>query len=353
MTDPKKKLRQVELVPYNLAWSDSFASMAKNVAAILQENCIEIHHIGSTAIPHIYAKPIIDMLPIVKDLSLVDVLNSDFEKLGFTCMGEYGIKDRRFYWKSPERTHHIHLFQQGSPEISRYIQFKNFLLANPAMAQGYSIIKRCLAEVLRYDIENYVNGKSSFVQMIEYKAKVAKPAQLNAPDNVIIQPYNPIWVKLAEAEINAIKMMVVNLSYHPIHHLGSTAVPGLSSKPIIDLFIAIPTIKDALHWVTPLEQLGYSFWDENPDKTHLRFFKGMPPFGMARTHHVHIVESTDPTLADRILFRNILIAQPEVRLSYEELKQSLLQQYGNDREAYTDGKSDFIKNILETCGYKK
>jgi GrpB-like predicted nucleotidyltransferase (UPF0157 family) len=182
--------------------------------------------------------------------------------------------------------------------------------------------------------------------MIEYKAGIAKPAQLNALDNIVIQPYNLIWPKLAAAEINALKIAAINLSYDSIHHIGSTAVPGLPSKPIIDIFIAIPTIEDALDWLAPLEQLGYIFWDENPDKTHLRFFKGMPPFGMARTHHVHIVESTNPTLTDRILFRDILIANPKIKVRYAELKRKLLQQYANDREAYTNGKTDFIKEVL-------
>ncbi|CAN5339649.1 hypothetical protein BH10PSE19_BH10PSE19_00650 [soil metagenome] len=352
MIDPKEKLRKVELMPYNSAWPQLFIEEKKAIAAILQENCVEIHHIGSTAIPDIYAKPIIDILPIVKDIHLVDALNHEFEKLGYTCMGEYGIKGRRFYWKSTTvRTHHIHLFAQGSSEITRHIEFKNFLIAHANYANAYSVMKRCLAEVFTYDIENYVNAKGSFVQMIEYKAGVAKPTQLQAPDNIAIQPYNPVWPKLAAAEIKTIKMLT-ELPYMSIDHLGSTAVPNLASKPTIDIFITTASIAAATRWIAPLESLGYCFWDENPDKSHLRFFKGMPPFGNARTHHIHIVAADNPTIEHRILFRDILIKDPQVRMEYEKLKLELSQSNPENREAYTDGKTHFIKNILQENGYQ-
>ena len=150
------------------------------------------------------------------------------------------------------------------------------MLAHEDYAQAYSLIKRCLAEVFPHDIENYVNGKASFIQLIDYKTGAASTSQLKADDNIVIETYNPAWPKLAEAEIKVIKLATDQLSHVSIEHLGSTAVPELSSKPIIDIFITLESIKEADQWIKPLEILGYVFWDENPDKTHLRFFKGMP-----------------------------------------------------------------------------
>jgi hypothetical protein len=354
MIDTNERIRLVELVAHNPGWSKSFADEANAIKAILKKNCIQVHHIGSTAIPNIYAKPIVDLLPVVKDIHSVDSLNPEFEKLGYTCMGEYGIPDRRFYWKSKtKRTHHIHLFEQGSTEISRHVAFKNFMLEHPDYAQAYSLIKQCLAEVFSDDIENYVNAKSSFIQMMDYKTGMAKPAQLAAEDHIIIHPYNAAWPKLAAAEIKTIKEITHGLPYVSIEHLGSTAIPKLSSKPIIDIFITLPSIEEATQWIKPLETLGYVFWNENPDQSHLRFFKGMPPYGTARTHHVHIISASNNTLEHRILFRDILRRDEKIRSEYELLKINLSQAHATDRERYTDEKGAFIEKVLRAYGYLK
>lgn len=352
MIDPNEKIRRVELIAHNPEWKLLFSAEASKIKSILKENCLEIHHIGSTAIPNIYAKPIVDMMPIVKNIKLVDALDQAFEQLGYICMGEYGIPGRRFYWKSKtERTHHVHLFEQGSTEIARHVAFKDFMLEHPDYAQAYSLIKCCLAEVFPNDIENYVNGKSSFVQMIDYKTGCAKPEQLTAEDTIIIQPYNSAWPMLAAAEIKTIKETTPNLSYVSIDHIGSTAVENLSSKPIIDIFITLQSIEEAAQWIKPLETLGYVFWDTNPDQSHLRFMKGLPPFGKARTHHVHIIAASNPAMEQRILFRDILKSDEKIRREYEVLKIKLSEMHPVDRERYTDEKGAFIEKALRTHGY--
>lgn len=346
MIDPNEKIRRVELVEYNPEWPQLFSDEARAIKSILKDNCVEIYHIGSTVIPNICAKPIIDILPVVKNIYSVDSLNHEFEKLNYVCMGEYGIPGRRFYWKSKiKRTHHIHLFQQDSPEILRHVAFKNFLIANENYAHAYSLIKKNLANIFFDDIENYVDGKASFVQMIEYKSGSARIAQLHANDGIVIEPYNPAWEKLATAEIKTIKEFS-NLSYVLMEHIGSTAVPTLSSKPIIDILIAITSIQEAEMWIRSLEMMGYIFWAENPDKSHLRFFKGMPPFGKKRTHHIHLVEASNKIAVERILFRDILRRNEKIRMEYELLKLQLAKLFPSDREKYTDGKSEFIQRVL-------
>lgn len=352
--DPNEKMKRVELTPPNSEWSRLFHEAAAEIKTMLGDHCIDIHHIGSTAIPNIYAKPIIDMLPVVKNLELIDAFNLQFEALGYVCMGEYGIAGRRFYWKSKmHRTHNVHLFEQGSPEILRHLAFRDFMQQHEHYAKAYSVLKCCLAEVFSDDIENYVKGKSSFVQMIDYQTGTAREKQLKAQDDIIIQVYNPAWPKLAEAEIKAIKTMTSYLPFVLIEHIGSTAVPELSSKPIIDIFISIPSIKEAKHWIAPLESLGYDYWNENPDKAHLRFFKGMPPFGEGRTHHVHIVEASNDTMEHRLLFRDILRQDKNVRSDYESLKLKLAQSHLTDRELYTEKKLAFIESTLRARGYTK
>ena len=124
-------------------------------------------------------------------------------------------------------------------------------------------------------------------------------------------------------------------------------MPKLSSKPIIDLLIVVPSLEMAKDWIKPLNFLGYVFWDENPDKEHLRFFKGMPPFGDKRTHHVHLVAKGHEIIKPRLLFRDGLRKNAKIRLEYELLKKHLAELYPLDREAYTDSKADFIGRVLK------
>ncbi|WP_019216475.1 GrpB family protein [Legionella tunisiensis] len=226
MSTEYKKSRQVVLVPYDKQWPFLFTQEEQRLATILQQRCLAIHHIGSTAIPQIHAKPIIDILPVVDDIEQIDALNPDFEALGYTCMGEYGIKGRRFFWKSKsQRSHNIHIFAQNSPEIARHLAFRDFLVNNPAYAQAYSLIKQSLAAVFADDIENYVNGKASFIQSIDYKTGQCSQEQLDAADDIVISTYNPAWPLLAQAEIDTITAFSKPLDIVAIEHLGSTAVP--------------------------------------------------------------------------------------------------------------------------------
>lgn len=353
MIDPEEKIRRVELSKPDPAWAVLYSEAAEEIRFVLKDNLVDIHHVGSTAVPGMDAKPIVDILPVVKDLSLVDGLNPEFEALGYVCMGEYGNPGRRFYWKSRnKRTHNIHLFAEGAFEISRHLAFRDFMREHQEYARAYASIKRGLAEVFPEDIVGYVDGKSSFVQLIDYKTQTAGERQLSALDEVVIEEYNSRWPKLAIAEIGSIKEMGAGLAYVAMEHIGSTAVPELASKPVIDIFITVEKIEQAWAWVAPLEHLGYVFWSENPDKTHFRFFKGMPPFGARRTHHVHIVAASNKTMEHRILFRDILRQDKKIRMEYGALKLRLASLNPEDRELYTENKSGFIERVLRDAGFE-
>lgn len=100
---------KVEVVDYRPEWAEMYAAEAEKIRAVLGENLIEIHHIGSTAVKGLKAKPIIDILAVVSDLVSLDGKNSEFEKAGYECMGEFGIRGRRYFRKGEEiRTHQIH-----------------------------------------------------------------------------------------------------------------------------------------------------------------------------------------------------------------------------------------------------
>ena len=165
--------RRVGIVSYNPNWKEIYKEESKKIKNVLSDIIVDIHHIGSTAIPGIKAKPVIDILVEVKDIEAVDRYNNKMEELGYEVMGEYGIPKRRFFRKGGnKRTHHIHIFQVGNEEIERHINFKEYLIAHPDKAREYSKLKEKLTNKYTYDVENYTNGKSDFIKEIDRKAKL-------------------------------------------------------------------------------------------------------------------------------------------------------------------------------------
>ncbi len=146
---------------------------SEKIKNILNDIILDIHHIGSTAIPGIKAKPVIDILVEVKNIEEVDRYNHKMKELGYEAMGEHGIPKRRFFRKGGNnRTHHIHIFQMGNEEIERHINFKEYLVAHPDKAREYSELKEKLANKYTYDAENYTNGKGDFIKKIDRKARL-------------------------------------------------------------------------------------------------------------------------------------------------------------------------------------
>jgi GrpB-like predicted nucleotidyltransferase (UPF0157 family) len=345
MREKNEKKQPVKLEEYNPLWPSIFQKEAEIVREILGETCLEIHHIGSTSIPGLSAKPIIDIIIVVNDLLILDTNSKALEKINYVAMGEYGIPGRRFFWKSPEhRRFNIHLFEKGNSEIERHLAFRDYLREHPGVASGYGAIKKALTKQFPNDIENYVDGKASLVQAIDYRTGTARSSQLEAQDSIVLKPYNEAWPKLAAAEIDAIKN-TINLPHESINHLGSTSIAGMSAKPILDIFIGVTSMKSADDWIKPLSDLGYIDWPENPDKNHARYFKGMPPFGIARTHHIHIMQTGDE-LDKRILFRDRLRESEQLKKEYAELKKQLANENPQDREGYTNAKVDFIHRVI-------
>jgi GrpB-like predicted nucleotidyltransferase (UPF0157 family) len=165
--------RKVEVVPHDRHWQSLFADESQQLAIAFGDNAIAIHHIGSTAIETIYAKPIIDILIEVKDINKVDDRNSEIESLGYFAMGEFGISGRRFFRKDNYdgiRTHHIHTFEVGSPQIDRHLAFRDYLKSHPEAARKYSQLKQQLAQQYPTDIERYMDGKDGFIKEIDRKA---------------------------------------------------------------------------------------------------------------------------------------------------------------------------------------
>jgi GrpB-like predicted nucleotidyltransferase (UPF0157 family) len=172
--------------------------------------------------------------------------------------------------------------------------------------------------------------------------EIAEPGK----DPVEIVNYDPRWPALFDAEAKRLRAALDPSLIVGLEHFGSTAIPGLSAKPIIDILIAVRSLAAArASFVEPLENLDYIYWAENPKPDRMFFVKGMPPFGVRRTHHVHVTEPQGE-MWQRLAFRDYLRAHPEEAATYGQLKRRLAGEHRADREAYTGAKATYIESVL-------
>lgn len=165
-------------------------------------------------------------------------------------------------------------------------------------------------------------------------------------DEIVVVEHNPDWTLFYEREVIQICQVLDSNLVTRIEHFGSTAIPGLAAKPIIDLLIGVSSLEEAKQdTVSPLESLGYVYWRDNPDPKRMFFVKGLPP-NSPRTHHIHMVVS-DSILWERLIFRDYLRQHSDEAARYEQLKYDLANSFKSDREAYTAGKTEYIKTIMK------
>lgn len=165
--------REVVLVPYDPLWPEKYEKEAEKLAEVFTANLVRMHHIGSTSIPGIMAKPIIDMLFEVQDITRVDGIDRVMHELGYEAMGEFGIPGRRYFRKLDGEVHlfHLHVFAAGDPEVDRHVHFRDYLRAHPGDALAYQQLKLDLAEMFPQDPGSYTDGKTTFIQAVDARAK--------------------------------------------------------------------------------------------------------------------------------------------------------------------------------------
>ncbi|HEX6292572.1 MAG TPA: GrpB family protein [Herpetosiphonaceae bacterium] len=163
----------VAVVPHDPAWASAFRAAAEPIAAALAPELVAIHHAGSTSIPGIKAKPTIDILIEARQIDAIDAHDGAMSELGYAPRGELGIAGRRYFTKTSDmaRTHNVHVFQTGHPEIERMLNLRDYLRAHPDAAEAYSRLKEQLARQFPGDIESYTLGKSEFIEAIVVKAR--------------------------------------------------------------------------------------------------------------------------------------------------------------------------------------
>lgn len=170
-------------------------------------------------------------------------------------------------------------------------------------------------------------------------------------EEISIEPYNPVWPRMFQNEKEHLLICLPNNLIRRIEHFGSTAVPNLAAKPIIDMLVEVTSLQETREKIVPiLESQGYDYfwrptWGDNIPPFYAWFIKRNT--NGIRTHHIHMVENDFVEHWDRLLFRDFLIKHPETAKKYESLKLRFINEFQYDRVTYTKSKTEFIQRITQ------
>jgi GrpB-like predicted nucleotidyltransferase (UPF0157 family) len=169
-----------------------------------------------------------------------------------------------------------------------------------------------------------------------------KPVSAGASAHVEVVPYNPNWPAQFEVERSALESVLAPWLVGEIQHIGSTAVVGLPAKPVIDIMAPVASLQGSGAAIAAASQLGYLYYPYRAEVMHW-FCKPSP---RVRTHHLHLVPFESQLWSERVAFRNALRASRSLVGEYAHLKLRLAKEFPDDREAYTQAKSPFVRRVL-------
>lgn len=159
----------VELRDYDASWAQLFDEEHARLAGVFDGDAVGIEHIGSTSVPGLCAKPIIDVLVGLRELSLTETQLAAMRRLGYEYLGEYGLRGRLFFRKHP-RTHHVHVVEHGGEHWERQLLFRDALRRDPEELRRYDALKRRLAAE-GHSREVYTELKTPFIREVEARAR--------------------------------------------------------------------------------------------------------------------------------------------------------------------------------------
>jgi GrpB-like predicted nucleotidyltransferase (UPF0157 family) len=164
----------LELHPHSPRWAELARAETARLHGALGSVLLTVHHIGSTSIPGIMAKPIVDLIPVVTDLDSLDRARPLVTALGYDCLGEFGLPGRRYCRRDDpatgKRAFQLHCYAHGSPEIGRHLAFADYLRAHPAIAKEYEAEKMRAAALHPDNTLDYNDAKNDWIKRIEREA---------------------------------------------------------------------------------------------------------------------------------------------------------------------------------------
>jgi GrpB-like predicted nucleotidyltransferase (UPF0157 family) len=169
-----------------------------------------------------------------------------------------------------------------------------------------------------------------------------------ADQRVEIVDYDPGWPGRFAGQRSVVEELLGPWLSGPVEHIGSTAVPGLRAKPVIDMLAPVGSLAGAQAAVPVLADAGWLFWPDDPCRHYRLWF--LRPSPEARTHHLHVIEDGHPHATALLAFRDALRADEELRSEYASLKDRLAEQHPDNRNAYSNAKGSFVQQALRRLG---
>jgi GrpB-like predicted nucleotidyltransferase (UPF0157 family) len=349
--------KPIVIADYDPSWPQMFIDERALIhETVGRELFVRIEHVGSTAVPGLAAKPIIDMMPGVRSLNDVtpDVI-APLERIGWEYVPEYeranavdeGMPDRRYFRKdrNGERAYHMHLVEHGSEFWVKHLRFRNYLRYFPEDRDAYGKLKREIAADYNAKMDatwastelnlHYTENKTEFVEGVLTKYA----AQIEAHPQIVVVAYDARWPELSAVERARLGAALGGHALS-IEHVGSTSVPGLAAKPTIDTVVGIADMA-VIDEIRPVVVgLGYRELRLNEDDW------GYAPLrGGEMKYNTHFVPYGGERWQYYIDFRDYLRAHPDVAAAYAALKLANAEEFGGDILGYIEAKSEFIAEM--------
>lgn len=341
--------------PYNPDWPRRFERLRLFYAGILGNLAVDIHHVGSTAVPGATAKPIVDIDIAIRPSTFDDVRHRLVLEAGLEHEGDLGIPGRdAFQPAAPSLQdlpdHHPYVCPVSGHELGRHLLFRDFLRRRPDLVRQLNGLKVSLCERHGGDRQAYMSGKAPFcaeirrLALLDLSPTYCPPTLGLRRGTVSLVPNDREWGRVYEAESQMLRYHVGHL-VDDIQHVGSTSVPGLRAKPILDIAIAVPARDRLPELRERMVAVGYiDRGDGGENGGWLLVREGDPD---VRYVHAHVVASDDPQWRFHYIgFRDRLRSDSAARMAYERLKEQNARAYRGDRKAYTAAKVDFVRGVI-------
>lgn len=271
----------IEVVSYDERWPDFFKQESNRLKETLSSELNEIYHIGSTAIPNMRAKPVIDLLLVCDNLDNIDRIAKQLEQLSYYNVRRHVVPHRSFFTKRQDAgiSYNLHIRERGDPQINRHVNFKDYLMEHPDEAGDYAALKTELEAKYPTDMMSYVTGKDKLVQAIDVKAKCwsrRKQDYLTANPGIPAKHWSDIkLLKAMEANLNvhmthfAQYINQVDLIRIPGFTIVNSGLPDDTFNYVLEADFTETDAQKKIHEVTDYfinKQVPFSWWISPTDK---------------------------------------------------------------------------------------
>ncbi|HEX7304375.1 GrpB family protein [Lentzea sp.] len=341
----------IELAEYDPMWPGLYERERRRVLTALPNAVLE--HVGSTSVPGLCAKPVVDLMLVVADAADEASYVPALEAVGYRVVVREDDWHHHRILKGPDTNINLHVFPRGCAQVRRHLLFRDWLRANEADRELYASVKRKLAESDWERVQDYAAAKSTVVlgileraylewrlpsDDVEFVTEV--PAMAGAV-RIVLEEHNPEWARWYAVEEERIRGALGEVAVR-VEHVGSTSVPGLAAKPLIDILLVVPDSDDEDAYVPALVRAGY----------YLRLRQhGWHEHRLLRRHeapevNLHVFSPACEELDRMLVFRDHLRSDDEAREEYERTKRALAGGSWDRVQDYADAKTRVVERII-------